>query len=76
MIVGVVKVIVDRERTAVQVKDYLPAGASLLNTNFNTTSQAVKDISGNSNSTWWRSGWSHTEQRDEMMYLYADFLSP
>jgi uncharacterized protein YfaS (alpha-2-macroglobulin family) len=44
MIVGEVQVIVNQERTNLIVEDFIPAGATLLNTNFNTTSDEVKEV--------------------------------
>ncbi|MBS8121522.1 alpha-2-macroglobulin [Candidatus Vampirococcus lugosii] len=72
-IVGELQLIVPYERNNVQIKDYLPAGAEVLNVNFDTVSDDVNDVTGQT-SNYWR-GFDHIEQGNEMIYLYADHLS-
>lgn len=75
LIVWEVELIIDRERTNVVVKDFLPAWAEILNTNFDTTSTDVKDISWNNSNSWY-GGFDYVEQKDNMVYLYASHLQP
>lgn len=71
---GEIEIILDKERTDIVVNDYLPAGAEILNTNFDTTSSDVKDITGGQGGTWWSSGFDLVEQKDDRVYLYASHL--
>lgn len=74
-IVGEIEILLDKERTDVVVNDYLPAWAEILNTNFNTTSDKVKDISGQQNQSWWYGGFDRVEQKDDRIELYAKHLN-
>lgn len=74
-IVWEIEIMLDKERTDVVVNDYLPAWAEILNTNFNTTSSEVKDISGEQNKSWWYWGFDLVEQKDDRVYLYAKHLN-
>lgn len=74
-IVGEIEILLDKERTDVVVNDFIPAWAEILNTNFNTTSDAVKNISGQQNQTWWYGGFDRVEQKDDRIELYAKHLN-
>ncbi|MDD5770069.1 MAG: alpha-2-macroglobulin family protein, partial [Candidatus Gracilibacteria bacterium] len=74
-IIGEIEIVLDKERTNVVIQDYLPAGAEILNTNFNTTSSEVKDISGQNNNSWWQGGFDYVEQKDDRVYLFAKHLN-
>lgn len=75
LIVWEVELIVNQERTNVIVKDFLPAWAEILNTNFDTTSSDVKNISWNNSNSWY-SWFDYVEQKNDMVYLYANHLTP
>lgn len=72
-IVWEIEIILDKERTNVVINDFLPAWAEVLNTNFNTTSNEVKDVSGQNN-RWWQKGFDFVEQKDDQVYLYSKYL--
>lgn len=72
-IVGEIEIVLDKERTNVVINDFIPAWAEILNTNFNTTSTEIKDISGQNNK-WWQRGFDFVEQKDDRIYLYAQYL--
>lgn len=75
MIVWEIQIVIDRERNDIVVNDYLPAWAEVLNTDFDTTSNEVKDISWQVNDNWrWR-WFDYVEQKDSEIYLYAKHLS-
>jgi hypothetical protein len=69
-----IEIIVPRERNDVLIQNYIPAGAEIVNTNLDTTSSKIKNISGQSNSSWWY-GYDHIEQKDEKVVLYASHLN-
>lgn len=75
LVVGEIQIIVDRERTDVVIQDYLPAGMEILNTNFDTTSSEVKDLSWTSGGYWY-GGFDRVEQKDDRVSLYAHHLNP
>ena len=69
-----IEIIVPYERNNIIVNNFIPAWAEIVNTNLNTTSSEIKDISKQENSSWW--GWyDHIESRDEKVTLYSDHLS-
>ncbi len=72
-IVWEIEIILDKERTNVVINDFLPAWAEVLNTNFNTISNEVKDVSGQNN-RWWQRGFDFVEQKDDRVYLYSKYL--
>lgn len=72
-IVWEIEIVLDKERTNVVINDFIPAWAEILNTNFNTTSTEIKDISGQNNK-WWQRGFDFVEQKDDRIYLYAKYL--
>lgn len=74
-IVWEIEIMLDKERTDIVVNDFIPAWAEILNTNFNTTSGDVKDISGEQNKSWWQAGFDLVEQKDDRVYLYAKHLN-
>jgi len=74
-IVWEIEILLDKERTNVVVNDYLPAWAEILNTNFNTTSSEVKDISRQVSKSFWQSWFDLVEQKDDRVYLYAKHLN-
>jgi uncharacterized protein YfaS (alpha-2-macroglobulin family) len=74
-IVWEIEILLDKERNDVVVNDYIPAWAEILNTNFNTTSSEVKNISGEQNKSWWYWGFDLVEQKDDRIYLYAKHLN-
>lgn len=75
LIVWEIELVVNQERTNVVVKDFLPAWAEILNTNFDTTSSDVKNISWNNSNSWY-SWFDYVEQKNDMVYLYASHLNP
>ena len=60
-------------RNYVVVDDALPAGLETVNTAFATTDDAVLDAADAGQRRWWGS-FNHTEQRDDRVLLFADYL--
>lgn len=74
MLVWEIEIIVPHERNNVIVNDFIPAWAEIVNTNLDTTSSEVKDISWQSNnSRLWR-WYDHIEIKNDRLVLYADRL--
>jgi hypothetical protein len=76
LIVGEVELTVSQERTNVVVSDFLPAWAEILNTNFDTTSDEAKDISWSKSNISYYYWFNYVEQKDNMVYLFANHLKP
>lgn len=76
LLVVEVEVVVPFIRNNVEVLSYIPAWTSIVNTLYKTASADVKKVSwAYSNRSYWHySNWTHTEVRNNMMYLYAKKL--
>ncbi len=75
LIIWEIQIVIDRERNDIVVNDYIPAWAEILNTDFDTTDNEVKDISWQDNNNWWSAWFDHVEQKETEVYLYAKHLS-
>lgn len=73
MLVWEIEIIVPSERNNVIINNFIPAGAEILNTNLDTTSSEVKNISWNTNNNWY-SWFSHTEIKNDRVLLFAEHL--
>ncbi len=72
MLVGEIEVIIPHERNNVVVNNFIPAGAELVNVTFDTTSEDVKEVTGQIGNGWY--GWDHTEMKNDRLFLYANRL--
>ena len=71
-VVWEVELTVPYERNDVVLRDYIPSGAEILNVDFDTVWDDVAEVVGQeSDRRWW---FDHIEQRNDMVYLYAEHL--
>lgn len=71
-VVWEVELTVPYERNDVVLRDYIPSGAEVLNVDFDTVWDDVAEVVGQtSDRRWW---FDHIEQRNDMVYLYAEHL--
>ncbi|MBW7955016.1 hypothetical protein H3C61_04360, partial [Candidatus Gracilibacteria bacterium] len=75
LVVGEIKITIPVERKDLVINSYIPAGFEILNTNFDTTSSEIKDISGEQNKGFWHGGFDFVEQKEAGLYLYAKHLN-
>lgn len=71
-VVWEVNITIDKTRNNVVLKDFIPSWFELLNTDFNTVSSEVKDISANNYYNWY----DLKEYKYDWVYLYAKNLNP
>ncbi len=73
MLVWELEIIVPQERNNVVIEAYIPAWAEIINTNFDTSSPDVKELTWEDSSRWY--GWfSNIQVRDEKLELFAQHL--
>ena len=68
-----VKITAPYERRFVIADIPIAGGMRILNSNFETESKEIKDITGNYKSKWW-GGFNHTENYKDKVLLFADIL--
>lgn len=75
-IVGKIEIILPTARNNVVVDNFIPAGAAIVNTNFETTSSAIKEITAmkSKGGYYWRPNFDLVEVKDEQLLLYTDHL--
>lgn len=73
-IVWEIKITLDKDRKDLVVNSYLPAWIEILNTNFNTTSNEVKDISWENSKSYFYNWFDFIEQKNDRVYLYSKYL--
>ncbi len=73
LLVWEIEIIVPSERNNVIINNFIPAWAELVNSNLDTTSNEVKNITNQDNSNW-RSWFTHSEIKDDKLVLFAEKL--
>jgi len=71
LLVWEIEVTVDSERNNVVVEWFIPAGATIVNSSFDTTSKQIKSISSWNNIYY---GFSHIETKKDKVFMFAEKL--
>ncbi len=75
LVVWEIKITLPVERNDVIINSFIPSWFEILNTNFDTTSNEVKDISWEQNKWYFNNWFDFVEQKEDWLYLYAKHLN-
>lgn len=75
-VVGEIEITLPAQRKNIVVNDFIPAGMQIVNTQFGTTSQEIKEFSPKSEESqrYYNPWFQMIEQKDDRVFLYADTL--
>lgn len=75
-VVWEIEITIPVQRKNIVVNDFIPAGMQIVNTQFATTSQDIKELSSKSEESqrYYNPWFQMIEQKDDRVFLYADML--